>query len=413
MRRAFNAAKRVYHFVLAGLGAIIYRHPSRKLFVVGVTGTKGKSTTIELINAALEAAGWRTALSSSVRIKIADDSRVNDSGNTMPGRFFLQSFLHKAAKAGCRYALVEVTSEGARQYRHRFIDFDAAVFTNLHPEHIESHGSFEKYREAKLNFFRDVAKFSRKSPKYFFVNGEDESAKYFIAAVGGKAISYFKRDVASYELSPALLGDFNRGNVAAAEAVLKTAEISETVRRNAFKTFLGVPGRLEFVVSKPYAVVVDYAHTPESLKTVYETLRSELKPHKLICVLGAAGGGRDKWKRPKFGEIASQYCNKIILTNEDPFDENPSQILSQIKSGISNFSAKGGSASGGQFPISNVYEIMDRWQAIKKAISLVENGDAVIITGKGSEPYIRVARGKRVPWSDRKVVEEVLADRKL
>ena len=413
MRRAFNAAKRVYHFVLAGLGAIIYRHPSRKLFVVGVTGTKGKSTTIELINAALEAAGWRTALSSSVRIKIADDSRVNDSGNTMSGRFFLQSFLHKAAKAGCRYALVEVTSEGARQYRHRFIDFDAAVFTNLHPEHIESHGSFEKYREAKLNFFRDVAKFSKKSPKRFFINSEDENAKYFMEASGGKAVGYSKKDLASYEFSPALMGDFNRENAAAAAAILEVMGISGGSIKGTIKNFHGVPGRMEFVKQKPFAVIVDYAHTPDSLENVYRTIKEGLKPHNLICVLGAAGGGRDKWKRPKFGEIASQYCNKIILTNEDPFDENPSQILSQIKSGISNFSAKGGSASGGQFPISNVYEIMDRWQAIKKAISLVENGDAVIITGKGSEPYIRVARGKRVPWSDRKVVEEVLADRKL
>ena len=398
MQRTIKSLKRIYHFMLAFVGVIIYGNPSRKLFVIGITGTKGKSTTLEIINAGLEAAGNKTAISSSVRIKIADKSNVNSSGNTMPGRFFLQNFLHKAAQAGCKYALVEVTSEGIRQYRHRFINFDVAIFTNLHPEHIESHGSFEKYREAKLNFFRDVLKFSNKPNKHFFVNSDDESSKYFIEASGGKEIQYSKKDIVSYELSPALLGDFNRENTAAADVVLKTISISESVRKSAFKAFKGVPGRMEFISREPFAVVVDYAHTPDSLQNVYKTLKDDLKPKKLICVLGSAGGGRDKWKRPKFGEIASQYCDKIILTNEDPFDEDPNKILSDIKSGIFNT----------KFPIPNIYEIMDRREAIEKALSLADNGDAVIITGKGNEPYIRVAGGKRIPWSDKKTVEDIL-----
>lgn len=390
-------AKRTYHFLLAWLGATLYGNPSKKLFVIGVTGTKGKSTTIEIINAGLEAAGKKTAISSSVRIKIGDVSEVNDSGNTMPGRFFLQNLMSKALKASCEYALIEVTSEGARQYRHRFIDFDVAVFTNIHPEHIESHGSFEKYRDAKLSFFRDVAKLSGKANKHFFVKKEDDNAKYFADAAGSNVTLYSKEDVSSYELSPTLRGDFNRDNAAAADAVLKTMGISEATRRAAFKTFRGVPGRLEFVKSKPFAVVVDYAHTPESLRTVYTTLRTELKPSKLICVLGAAGGGRDKWKRPKFGEIASQYCDSIFLTDEDPFDEDPKEILSEIKSGISD-----------KFPKSKIQDIIDRREAISSAIGLAGEGDAVVITGKGSEPYIRVAHGKRIDWSDRRVVEEIL-----
>ncbi len=398
MRRAINSLKRIYHFILAWAGAVIYRHPARKLFVIGVTGTKGKSTVVELINAALVAVGSRTALSSSVRIKIDDQSRVNSSGNTMPGRFFLQSFLRKAVKAGCGYALIEVTSEGARQYRHRFIDFNAAVLTNLHPEHIESHGNFEKYREAKLTFFRDVARFSAKSKKYFFVNKDDENAEYFMEASGGKAASYSKKDIAGYDLSPALLGDFNRENVAAADAVLGAIGIPEMIRRETFRTFGGVPGRLEFVVKKPFAVVVDYAHTPGSLKTVYQTLRCDVKPQKLICVLGAAGGGRDKWKRPEFGRIASEYCDKIIITNEDPFDEDSAGIISEIFSGV----APGRDAS----------KIIDRREAIKEAVKSAADGDAVIITGKGSEPYIRVARGKRIPWSDKKIVEEIIKELK-
>ncbi len=394
-------AKLVYHFLLALLGDILYGHPSRRLTVIGVTGTKGKSTTLEIINAGLERAGEKTALSSSVRIKIGDKSRVNNSGNTMPGRFFLQSFLNKAVKAGCRYALIEVTSEGARQYRHRFIDFDVAIFTNLNPEHIESHGSFENYREAKLSFFRDVARYSKKSPKYFFVNGDDENAARFIEAAGGKAVTYNKRDIDSYEVSPVLIGSFNRENAAAAVAVLKAMGISSGFIKETVEKFAGVPGRMEFVRHKPFAVVVDYAHTPDSLQNVYRTLKEEVKPNNLICVLGACGGGRDKWKRPKFGEIASRYCDKIILTNEDPFDENPDAILTEIKSGVSS-----------EFPKSDVEEIIDRREAINRAVMMAQNGDAVIITGKGSEPYIRVAHGKRIPWSDRKVVEDILEEQK-
>lgn len=384
-----------YHWFLAYLGALIYGFPSRKLVVIGVTGTKGKSTTLEIINAGLERTGEKTALSSSVRIKIGDKSRVNDSGNTMPGRFFLQSFLRKAVNVGCRYALIEVTSEGARQYRHRFIDFNAAVFTNLHPEHIESHGSFKNYREAKLSFFRDTAIHSKKSPKYFFVNSEDENSARFIEVAGGKAVMYGKKDLDSYELSPALMGDFNRENAAAALAALKAMGIPDGLIKETIMEFAGVPGRMEFVRQKPFAVVIDYAHTPDSLENVYQAIKDELKPRNLICVLGAAGGGRDKWKRPKFGEIASKYCDKIILTDEDPFDENPETILAEIKSGVS---------SG--FPKSDIEEIVNRREAIKRAVMMAQWNDAVIITGKGSEPYIRVARGKRITWSDSEVVRQ-------
>ncbi|MCL5224050.1 MAG: Mur ligase family protein, partial [Patescibacteria group bacterium] len=325
-------------------------------------------------------------------------NEVNQSGNTMPGRFFLQSFLRRAVKAQCRYAIIEVTSEGIRQYRDRFIDFDIAAFTNLHPEHIESHGSFENYREAKLDFFRNVRSFSQKHPKWFFVNGEDANAKFFIEASGGQAASYSKADVADYELSPALLGDFNRENVAAAERILKAADVPELVRRRAFKTFAGVPGRMEFIQHEPFAVVVDYAHTPESLGTVYETLSRDLKPRNMICILGSAGGGRDKWKRPKFGGIASEYCSRIILTNEDPFDEDPRAIIDEIGEGIS--SAKQNKS----------VKILDRREAIRTAVAGARKGDVVVMTGKGSEPYIRIARGKRIPWSDRKVTEEILAE---
>lgn len=150
--------KGIYHFFFAWFGNIICGFPSRKIFVLGVTGTKGKSTVLELISSILEAAGYKTALLSSNRFKIGAESEKNLTSTTMPGRFFIQKFLKKAVKENCNYVLMEITSQGILQYRHRFIDFDAALWTNLQPEHIEAHGSFEAYRQAKVRFFPGCGK---------------------------------------------------------------------------------------------------------------------------------------------------------------------------------------------------------------------------------------------------------------
>lgn len=382
---------------MAYLGSLIYRRPARELFVLGVTGTKGKTTVLEIINKGLEASGEKTALCSSIRFKVGDISEPNLSNNTMPGRFFIQKFLRRAADEDCKYALIEVTSEGARQYRHRFIDFDAAVLINLHPEHIESHGSFEKYRDAKLDFFRDVARESGKSPKYFFVNSEDLNAKYFVDAAGNNEVILFSKS----GIESKIPGEFHKYNLGAAESFLKAVDVNERVIKKSLAEFAGVPGRLEFVTQSPFKVVVDYAHTPDSLKAVYETLSAKkIKPGgaKLICVLGSCGGGRDKWKRPKLGEIAYQYCDRIILTNEDPYDEDPITILREIKSGIS---AK---------KLKLTEEVLDRGSAIKRAISLAGKGDVVVVTGKGSEAYIHAGKGERILWSDKRAAQEAILE---
>ena len=321
--------KDTYHHFLAAFGAWAYRYPSRGVFVIGVTGTKGKSTTLELINAILEASGKKTALLSTVRKKVCGRSEVNSTGNTMPGRFAIQKFLHEALKSGCEYALIEVTSQGVLQHRHEFIDWDAAFFVNLAPEHIEAHGSFESYRDAKVKFFRNL-KFSRKPRKYFFINEDDPNRHYFEEAtreVPDAKVVFFSRDRfihqeigSHYDLSSResrrllgdwLLADFNLENAAAAFSFAKQMKIDWSTIKNAFDNFHGVPGRLEFVQKTPFAVVVDYAHTPDSLKKVYEVLRPEsISPRsagKMICVLGSTGGGRDKWKRPELGKIAATY----------------------------------------------------------------------------------------------------------
>lgn len=384
----------LYHLALAFAGALLYGFPSKKLKVIGVTGTKGKSTTLELVNAGLEAAGKKTVLSSSVRFKVGGKNVPNSTGNTMPGRGFLQKLMADGLKEGCEYALLEVVSEGVVQHRHRFIDFNAAAFVNLHPEHIEAHGGFENYRNAKLKFFKDIKKYSSKKDIRFFVNQDDENADYFINAVDRESVVLATRTNKDLKMK----GDFNLQNAGIAEAILRFLEVSEEDIAKAFREFVGVPGRMEVVQETPFGIIVDYAHTPDSLEAVYASAKKIFKGD-VIGVFGSMGslgplGGRDRWKRPKMGEIAERYCREIILTDEDPVDEEPAQILEEIAMGIKD---KG-----------KVKKILDRRQAIGEALGLAREGDVVIISGKGSEPYIRVSKGKRIPWSDVGVVKELL-----
>jgi UDP-N-acetylmuramoyl-L-alanyl-D-glutamate--2,6-diaminopimelate ligase len=407
----FRVLAPVYHYLLAYFGHLLYGAPSKKIFVIGITGTKGKTTALEFINIILETAGKKTALFSSTTRKIGKERRKNPTETTMPGRFALQRFFRGAVQAGCGYALVEVTSEGVTKHRHRFIHWDAAVFLNIHAEHIEAHGSFEDYLGAKLDFFRYV-KHSRKKKKYFFINKDDSRAPDFHEAAEltkRKDIIFFSRDDVSRALNEInneynpdwLLADFNAENAAAANAVARTLGIGDEEVWNAFRNFKGLKGRMDFACKEPFAVVVDYAHTPNSLLKVYENLRRPplfKKGSRLICVLGSAGGGRDKWKRPELGRIAAHHCDQIFLTDEDPYDEKPMKILEDIKMGIPS----------DETPVPPVEMVLDRREAIEKAILVAEAGDVVVITGKGSEEWIHVANGEKIPWDDRKTAEEIL-----
>ncbi|MEK9173484.1 MAG: UDP-N-acetylmuramyl-tripeptide synthetase [Patescibacteria group bacterium] len=398
-----------YHFCLSFLATLFYRFPSRKIFVIGVTGTKGKTTVVDLVNLILETAGKKTAVLSSLYFKIGENREENLTENTMPGRFFVQNFLDRAVRAGCSYAVVEVTSEGVRYSRHRFINWNIALITNLAPEHIESHGSFEKYREAKLNFLKYAA---AKGAKIFLNNNDRgfnffynqlEREKVFPYSVADRLVESFLTLSLSQSIDKStnlLFKKFNLSNVAAAIAITKHIGIGEAEIVMALKSFNSLPGRMDVVLWDPFRFIVDYAHTPESLEKFYQTVRGGMQgEEKLICVLGSAGGGRDKWKRSAMGEIAAGYCESIILTNEDPYDENPKKILNDIRVGIGEG--------------VSVLEILDRREAILKAVDLADTGDSVVITGKGSEPYIHVSDGRKIAWSDRGVAEEVLEMKKL
>ena len=392
-----------YHYLLAWIGNVIYKNPSKDIYVLGVTGTKGKSTVVEMINAIMEAAGKRTAIVSSVRFKVGSEKRENRTGMTMPGRFFIQKFLREAVDKDCQYALVEVTSQGISQFRDRFINFDAGLVTNLHPEHIEAHGSFENYRGTKISFFTHIGLYSEKKFKQFFINSGAKDYEMFADAASdfGKTIFYNKKDLEKMKWRIKLLGEFNLENIAAAVSFCRSQNIDWDIIKNVIENFDGVPGRLEFVQKDPFSIIIDYAHTPDSLEKVYQAVKKNISTKRtkgrMICVLGCAGGGRDSWKRPVMGEIASKYCDEIVLTNEDPFDDDPEMIIEQIAKGVRN------STYNKKFK-----NIIDRKDAIREAIKMAKKNDVVIVTGKGSEPFMRLEKGKKIPWSEREIIREII-----
>ena len=392
-----------YHYGLSALGAVLYGFPARRVAVIAVTGTKGKSTTVELVNAILEKAGYKTALSGTVRFKIGGASERNTHKMTMPGRFFLQRFLARAVQAGCDYAIVEMTSEGAAQYRHKFIRPRVFIFTNITPEHIESHGSFEKYLAAKLSIARQA------KGGIIVANTDDPHGEKFLAAAGAgaKKHPYSLASVSPYDTGEkgarmtfrgmpiriAVPGIFNILNAAAAATAAHALGVGTETIKEALEAFRGVPGRMEFVrEGNDFDVVVDYAHTPESLESVYRVFAHKRK----ICVLGSAGGGRDTWKRPKMGAIAENHCDEIILTDEDPYDEDPKKIIADIARGMRK---------------KKPLVILDRKKAIEKGVSLAKKGDVVIITGKGTDPFLMKESGRKIPWSDMDIARAAVRKR--
>lgn len=403
----FKTFQPIYHWTLSFLAALWYRFPSRKIKVIGVTGTKGKSSTVEILNAILEESGYKTALSSTIRFKVGELSSENLYKMTMPGRFAIQRIIRKAVKHKCDYIIIEMTSQGSLLYRHRFIQLDALIFTNLAPEHIEAHGSYENYISSKLDIADRLVK-SKKKDKVLIVNADDKESYRFLEYNADRKITYSINDARPYEIKrenisftlnnkvviSQLSGLFNLYNILAAISTAKSHGVSDETIIRAIEKFDGIPGRVQKIESmksdiakQDFTVIVDYAHTPDSLEKLYQVFQSS----KNICVLGGTGGGRDSWKRKEMGRIADQYCDEIILTDEDPYDEDPRKIVDDVARGITS-----------QIPTI----IMDRREAIREAIHRAQSGDSILITGKGTDPYIMGLRGLKTPWNDARIAKE-------
>ncbi|MFH1047268.1 MAG: UDP-N-acetylmuramoyl-L-alanyl-D-glutamate--2,6-diaminopimelate ligase [Patescibacteria group bacterium] len=425
-----------YHRLLSWVAAVRFGYPSERLIVIGVTGTNGKSTTCNMIARVLEGSGHKVGLTTTANFKIAEREWLNDKKMTMLGRFQLQRLLRDMVKAGCRYAVIETSSEGIRQHRHRGINFDIAVFTNLTPEHIESHGGFENYKRAKGELFAKLSHDQRKTfagaivPKTIIVNAMDEHAGYFlnflvdskigfaVPRTGNQAITIKDESVSllkaeNVDINPTdstwqvegvnfalrLPGQFNLENAMAAVAVGQALGLKLEDMALALAELSGVPGRLEFIdEGQSFTALVDYAPEPESFRKLYEVV-DRLKKNRVIHVLGSCGGGRDISRRPILGRLAAEKAQIVIVTNEDPYDDDPQEIIEDVAAGA---------RACGLHDEQNLFAVPDRGEAIDRAVDLAEPGDLVLLTGKGCEQAIAVANGRKIPWDDRERLRQAI-----
>jgi UDP-N-acetylmuramoyl-L-alanyl-D-glutamate--2,6-diaminopimelate ligase len=455
-RKIFKVIQPAYHYLLSYLAAVVYRFPSEEMIIIGVTGTAGKTTTAYLVSKIISDAGFKVGFTSSALFHDGEKEWLNDTKMTMVGGFFNQKILRQMQKNGCQYAIVETTSEGIKQFRHRFINYDSLIFTGLFPEHIESHGSFENYKKAKGELFARLKKTKTKYideekrvncsasnmkklelnrvKKTIIANLDDEQAEYFLDFLAEEKWGFASKqeninklrkifgdnlgvigyrnvvanekgidvEIEDKKMHLNLLGDFNAGNAAAAYTLGRAQNFQAENIISALEKVSGVSGRMEKIdVGQDFTVIVDYAFENKGMEKLYKII--ELLPHnKIIHVFGAAGGGRDTARRPIMGGIAGEKADYVILTNEDPFDDDPQKIIDEISSGA---------RAKGKMLGDNLFEIQDRREAIKKAIDLANIGDMVLISGKGSEQAICMANDEKIPWDDREEAKKLLKDK--
>lgn len=394
-----------YYWLMEFLTALWYGFPGLKLKVIGVTGTKGKSTTVYFITRILEEAGFKATSISSIEFRMNKKSEQNEIKMALPSRWILQKFLKKALDLNVDYVILECSSEGLAQHRVDFVHFTGAVFTNLAPEHIESHGSYETYREAKGRLFQLL------SPRGTAVlNQDDPESQYFVDlfTIVRKVPNtiYFsleKEGRILQNIKLKMLGEFNQYNALAAYTVCRALGVKEGFIRSALEKIAFIPGRLEEInEGQNFRVFVDYAHNPSSLEAVLKAVSSiKYRVSRIILVTGSQGGGRDKWKRPEMGKVAAKYANVVIVTNEDPYQENPEQIINGVYRGAIAQGARGKEQG------VRVLKILDRGEAVRSALRIAKKGDIVLIAGKGSETVMETREGK-VEWNEREIVRKLL-----
>jgi UDP-N-acetylmuramoyl-L-alanyl-D-glutamate--2,6-diaminopimelate ligase len=413
----------LYHYLEAKAATILYGFPSRKIIIIGVTGTKGKTSTINFIWSTLSAGGNTVGIISTANIRIGEKEFLNKYHMTMPGPFVVQKLIAQMVKAGCNYCIVETTSEGIKQSRHIGIYYDIGVFTNLTPEHLQSHGgSFEKYKATKNKMFEAISNHrkiikGKEIEKVIITNSDSEHAGYFARSTADKKISFSTHSPSDYraeqiketpqgvefivsgtKFNLSIFGTFNVHNALPAIIIARLAEVSNTLISKGLASLSSIPGRMEVIhEGQPFTVIVDYAHERESITEVLKTARNMKVPGaKTIILLGAEGGGRDTAKRPIMGELGATMAEYLIITNVDPYEDDPQEILEDIARSAQNF---------GKIRESNLFVIEDRRAGIAKALSLAQPNDIVLITGKGAEQSI-VIGGRSVPWDDRVIVRE-------
>ncbi len=382
--------------VNAILANVFYGFPSKNLIVIGVTGTDGKTTTVNLIYHILNDAGLNASMISTVGASLEGEYEDIGLHVTTPSPWTIQKLLRKIANSpvGKKYVVIEVTSHALDQHRDWGIDFEVGALTNVTSEHLDYHKTFENYLKIKLRLI--------KKSKKAVVNKDDESYKYIKQGFGDdkKILTYSMGD--EVDLSGAMLKinnpsllKFNIYNVLAAVLTVKTIGVDLKTADLALKTFKLPTGRQDVVFENGFKVMIDFAHTPNSFEKLLSSVELE-GSGRIIHVFGCAGQ-RDSVKRPVMGEISAKYAKVIILTAEDPRNESVEKITNDIELGIVP-----------QVGDYQVFKISDRREAIAAAVTMAQKDDFVLITGKGHEKSMNF-KGKELPWSDEEAIREALA----
>jgi UDP-N-acetylmuramoyl-L-alanyl-D-glutamate--2,6-diaminopimelate ligase len=406
----------IYHFLLAILGILLYRFPAKEMIVIGVTGTKGKTSTVNFIHSVLSETVEKVGLISTANIKIGDKEFPNKYHMSMPGRFILQKYLREMKNAGCKYVVLEVTSEGIKQWRHLGLFLDVAVFTNLSPEHLASHkGSFAEYRETKTRIFK---RHIFDKLKLIIVNADDENSDYFLEAPKDtlEKLNYSMGRVSNltedesgvsfefgkevYKLN--ILGKFNIYNALPAILLGEKYGLTALQIKEGLSKLNLIPGRMELIQEgQDFKVIVDYAHEKLSMNSLLDSaknLKRNPVANKIIIVLGGDGGGRDEQRLYDMGAVVGEKADIVIVADSDPYFDD--EIILAKK--IADEAAKNGKVFE-----KDLFIIIDRVGAIKKAIEMANSGDVVLLTTRGSLNTMSI-KGQKVFSDDRAIAREVI-----
>ena len=396
------------NLALSVLAANYYGNPSDDIQLIGITGTNGKTTVATLLYKLFKKAGFKVGLLSTVKILIYN--KEYKATHTTPDSLTINRYLKEMVDEGIEFCFMEVSSHGIDQMRTRNLNFKGAVFTNLSHDHLDYHKDFAAYRDVKKMFFDQLPKNA-----FALTNSDDKNGKYMLQNTKAKKYTYALKSIADYksqvlenqfnglllkingqELWVKLIGNFNAYNLLAIYAVADLLGLENLEILQLMSELESVDGRFQYVVSKNnITAIVDYAHTPDALKNILETINAiRSKNENLITIVGC-GGDRDVAKRPKMGNIAASLSSKVIFTSDNPRSENPATIIESMEKGV----------SGENF--NKTLSIADRKQAIKTACQLAKNGDIILIAGKGHETYQEI-NGKRIDFDDYKIINELL-----
>lgn len=401
-------------YALALISAAYFNHPAKQMKVIGVTGTKGKTTTTYMVKSILENVGHKVGLIGTIEVIIGD--KKIPANNTTPESYVLQEYFRKMADAGCDCVVMEVSSQGLMLHRVAGFTFDIGIFTNIEPDHIgpNEHASFEEYMACKGKLFsqckvgivncddshvKDVIKGHTCNIESF---GFDKTANLraenveFVTKPGYLGVSYHVAGLMDFDVEIDIPGTFSVYNSLTAIAICRHFEVPISVIQNALKQ-AKVKGRIEMIkVSDEFTLMIDYAHNAMSLESLLTTLRA-YQPKRLVCMFGC-GGNRSKIRRYEMGEVSGKFADLTVITSDNPRDEEPQAIIDDIKIGMDK--------TNGEYE-----EILDRKDAIRYCINNGKPGDVIVLAGKGHEDYQEI-KGKKYPMDERVLIQEILEEGK-